>query len=56
VLIVPEPLRSAEQFLGGLFGHIQLRAVLGVSRASPDEIAAAVRYAVRAFLAAHAPS
>lgn len=55
-LAVTEPALAAEQFLGMLVGHFQLRALFGVRDApSPEEIDKAVRHAVRLFLRAHAP-
>ncbi len=45
---------AAEQFLGMLLGHFQLRALLGVeTRPSPERLARAVDSAVRTFLAAY---
>ena len=53
-LTVSEPALAAEQFLGMLTGHIQLRALFGVCE-RPDAAAldAAVTHAVETFLAAH---
>ena len=53
-LAVPDPVLSAEQFLGALTGHVHLRALLGVARPSAAEVEQAVRHAVGAFLRAHA--
>ena len=54
-LAVAEPVLAAEQFLGMLTGHIQLRALFGVcAPPAPAEINKCVRYAVRNFLEAHA--
>jgi AcrR family transcriptional regulator len=55
MLAVPDPVLSAEQFLGALTAHVHLRAVLGVAAASLDEVEAIVGHAVSSFLDAHAP-
>lgn len=53
-LAVAEPALAAEQFLGMLTGHIQLRALFGVcERPGATALDAAVRHAVTTFLAAH---
>src|SRR5690606_812884 len=55
-LRVPEPELSAEQFIGMLVGHVQLRALFGV-QVAPDaaELDRTVAHAVACFLRAHAP-
>ncbi|HEX6144737.1 MAG TPA: TetR/AcrR family transcriptional regulator [Geminicoccaceae bacterium] len=55
-LAVPDPVLSAEQFLGALTGHVHFRALLGVAEPSAGEIALTVRHAVGSFLRAHARS
>jgi AcrR family transcriptional regulator len=44
---------AAEQFLGGIVGHQQLRLALGVDHATPEEMAARVEAAVRSFIAVY---
>lgn len=55
-LSVSEPELAAEQFVGMLTGRLQLRALLGVETL-PDEreLERRADYAVRCFLAQHAP-
>ena len=45
---------AAEQFLGGIIGHQQLRASLGLPPPSRKDIEARVQAAVRTFIAAYA--
>lgn len=45
---------ASEQFLAGLVGHLQLRMVLGVGGASPEEIERRVESAVAVFMTAYA--
>lgn len=53
-LAVPDPALSAEQFLGALVGHIQLRALLGLPAAPcRSDLRRAAAYAVEGFLRAH---
>ena len=54
LLVVPEPVLSAEQFLGSLMGHVHLRALVGVAHPTPAEVERLVEHAVRFFLRAHA--
>ncbi len=54
ILVVPESVLSAEQFLGSLMGHVHLRALVGVAHPSPAEVERIVEHAVRFFLRAHA--
>lgn len=44
---------AAEQFIGGIVGHQQLRMALGVSTPTPSEIDDRVRSAVDSFLLSH---
>ncbi|MBU0725503.1 MAG: TetR/AcrR family transcriptional regulator [Alphaproteobacteria bacterium] len=54
VLAIPNPALSAEQFLGALRGHFQLRALLQVEAAPTEtEIREAIEQAVNHFLKAH---
>ena len=55
-LVVPDPVLSAEQFLGSLTGHVHFRALVGVARPSPAEIERIVRHAVGSFLGACNPA
>ena len=54
-LSVPDPKTAAEQFLGMLMGHHQLRALLGVAGPDPSALDARVDDAVETFLRAFAP-
>ncbi len=45
---------AAEQFLGGIIGHQQLRAALGLPPPTRKDIEARVQAAVRTFIAAYA--
>lgn len=44
---------AAEQFLGAIVGHQQLRVALGVSHATTDEMDARVETAIKLFVAAY---
>lgn len=46
---------AAEQFLGGIIGHLQLRQALGQPRANPSQITARVEASITTFLAAYRP-
>lgn len=48
-----DPQIAAEQFLGGIVGHLQLRRALGQAPTDPTQITARVEAAVKTFLAAH---
>ena len=52
-LRVPDSQIAAEQFLGGIVGHQQLRQALGQPPADPTEITARVEAAITTFLAAY---
>jgi hypothetical protein len=55
-LSVADPGLAAEQFLGAVRGHVQLRALFGIDQdVSPEALDRIVRHAVQAFLAAHSP-
>ena len=54
-LAVPDPALAADQFIGLLRGGLYLRATLGLTRPTGDEIDAAVASAVAAFVRAYAP-
>lgn len=45
---------AAEQFLGGIVGHQQLRVALGVDHATPEEMDARIEAAITTFKAAYA--
>ncbi len=47
---------AAEQFLGGIVGHQQLRRALGQDPPDSSAISARVEAAIRTFLAAHRPT
>lgn len=47
---------AAEQYLGGIVGHQQLRRALGQDRTDVDGITARVEAAIKSFLAAHRSS
>ena len=52
---VDDPQIAAEQFLGGLVGHIQLKIAFGMADPpAPDEVSARVESAVQTFLARYA--
>jgi AcrR family transcriptional regulator len=52
---VDNPQVAAEQFLGGLVGHIQLKIAFGMTDPpTPDEISTRIDSAVRTFLARYA--
>lgn len=53
-LVVEDAEIAAEQFIGGIVGHQQLRMALGVSRPTPAAMEARVQAAVRTFVAAYA--
>lgn len=53
-LTVDDPQIAAEQFLGGIVGHQQLRRALGQPPADPTGITARVEAAITTFLAAYA--
>ena len=54
-IVVDDPQIAAEQFLGGLVGHIQLKIAFGITDPpTPDETDARVESAVRTFLARYA--
>lgn len=54
-IVVEDPQIAAEQFLGGLVGHIQLKIAFGMADPpSPDEVDERVNAAVRTFLARYA--
>jgi TetR/AcrR family transcriptional repressor of mexJK operon len=56
VLEIEDPVVAAEQFIGLLTGHIQLRALLGVDPdPSPKRRATHITATVRTFLRAYAP-
>ena len=44
---------AAEQFLGGIIGHQQLRVALGLPSPSPDDIDARIEAAIDTFTTAH---
>ena len=50
---VDDPQIAAEQFLGGIVGHLQLRRALGQTPTDPSQITARVEAGVKTFLAAH---
>lgn len=50
---VDDPQIAAEQFLGGIVGHLQLRRALGQPAPDPSQITARVEAGVKTFLAAH---
>lgn len=50
---VDDPQIAAEQFLGGIVGHLQLRRALGQAPTDPTQITARVEAGVKTFLAAH---
>lgn len=50
---VPDLQIAAEQFLGGIVGHLQLRRALGQTPTDPSQITARVEAGVTTFLAAH---
>jgi AcrR family transcriptional regulator len=50
---VDDPQIAAEQFLGGIVGHLQLRRALGQPPADPSQITARVEAGIKTFLAAH---
>lgn len=53
-LAIDDPAMAAEQFIGSLTGHLQLRAVLGVdTNPTPVRRQAHIRSAIKAFLRAH---
>ena len=43
---MPDPQVAAEQFLGGIVGHLQMRMALGAGGPTDDEVDARVRAAV----------
>lgn len=45
---------AAEQFIGGIVGHQQLRLALGVEHASPKDMNRRVEAAIRSFIASYA--
>ncbi len=47
---------AAEQFLGGIIGHLQLRCALGQPPADPAQITARVEASITTFLAAYGPN
>ncbi len=51
---VPDLDIAAEQFIGGIVGHQQLRRALGISQPTAADIAARVTAAVQAFQATYA--
>lgn len=53
---VDDPQIAAEQFLGGIVGHLQLRQALGQPPADPTQVTARVEAGITTFLAAHRPS
>jgi len=54
-IIVDDPQIAAEQFLGGLVGHLQLKIAFGMTDPpSPEEVDARIDSAVRTFLARYA--
>ncbi|MCD6075089.1 MAG: transcriptional regulator [Rhodospirillales bacterium] len=55
-LSIDDPAMAAEQFIGSLTGHLQLRALLGVdTNPSPDRRKAHIKAAITAFLRAYSP-
>ncbi len=52
-IAIDDPQIAAEQFLGGIVGHQQLRKALGVNHASPPEIESRIDAAITAFVAAY---
>jgi len=50
---VDDPQIAAEQFLGGIVGHQQLRVALGQDPPAPSAITERVEAAIEAFLATH---
>jgi AcrR family transcriptional regulator len=50
---VDDPQIAAEQFLGGIVGHLQLRRALGQAPTDPSHVTARVEAGVKTFLAAH---
>ncbi|MGQ0617706.1 MAG: TetR/AcrR family transcriptional regulator [Acidimicrobiia bacterium] len=50
---VDDPQIAAEQFLGGVIGHLQLRRALGQDPTGPSQITARVEAGVKTFLAAY---
>lgn len=50
---VSDPQIAAEQFLGGIVGHQQLRLALGLARPRPADISQRIDAAVTAFIASH---
>jgi AcrR family transcriptional regulator len=53
---VPDLDIAAEQFIGGIVGHQQLRKALGISQPSAADITARIDAAVAAFVATYASS
>lgn len=53
---VPDLDIAAEQFIGGIVGHQQLRKALGISQPSPADITARIDAATAAFVATYATS
>jgi TetR/AcrR family transcriptional repressor of mexJK operon len=54
VVSIPDRQIAAEQFLGGIVGHQQLRLALGVSQPSKHDMEARIDAAVRVFVRAYA--
>lgn len=53
---VDDPQIAAEQFLGGIVGHLQLRQALGQPPADPAQVTARIESAITTFVAAHRPA
>ena len=56
VVEIDDPQIAAEQFLGGIVGHQQMRLALGLEPPSPAEVELRVEQAIRAFVATYCPT